>query len=1059
MAQREVEKIDPSIWESGTQTAPDNEDDFFSGSSRNNEPPSIFEKTAGAFALGVAEDPIIGAALDATGIWDDEARQELSRRLEDPGLDVQDVFQGIGFLTPLLAGGIGAFNLGRRAGTEVAKRVSPSIAKALTQGVVESGEQGLTLLPFAAQATRAVGGSLGIGALETTNDLFRGKDIQEALATGGKAAALTLTGEAVIGGLGRMFARGKQGARAAVEKNFRESGAGQAGDDVLSSLDDAIREADQQVKAILPVADTATQLERARIQAQTVLERASKKKINANAKLKRLKERGLNPKPKLSPADIEAEEALLLRQLSTAETKAKMLRTIRGGLDDAPVSSVPGSYLSDAPIGQHASGLLAWPALQRLLVQYVKSPETALRQLGVTGMKFLQKVQRAEQRMQASLIYTKKQILKSREELAEALGHPLKRTKILGRIKPGADDVENEQWLDVFHEWEVGGEEGLRTYIRSLTASPEKAEKAVKAMQRMDKMMTQPGERLFAMGGPGNYTREQLAKQGVQKYVPKMLIPTPDNEATRRLLHDAGFDELAIGKLLQHSKSGIEEMGTRGLHQVEEMSGSLRDKAHQIGAKVLISDPWDAIQRDALGMHKRIIYGEFLGVAPSTSTPGVINPALLAKSSRDLGSMVSRDSVKERIFRQVRAEGGDVSLFNTIWDITTGSNFYDASMRSLADTVISSQIASKLVYAVIPNLSQSLNSGLRFGMLNTFKQISNIAKSRSIPEKAKLEAWGVIDDVPTGVLDDYRLFTTSEGVSKFANRANWAARFVMDNTGFSAVEKFNKSVAAHAGLSYFRQTVGKLYVNRKAWVGAELAKHRRAFADWGLDLDDIVRNFDNMTPAQVEAIESRVAFQSMQQTQFLSTPSRKPGWWNSPWGRVVTQFKTFAFNQAKLVRDAVISEAGNGNIVPLAQIMSIHPVAGEVVNDARFLFGASDKQKTGIDRYLDNIMAVGGAGLVSDLYRSASAGRLLESVSGPTFSDATRLAQESIQSDPVSATINVVGGQPAVKAVGSVLQFPVFGAAMAVDYFSSEEEPTPRAGAIRAEDFFSSNKE
>ena len=123
----------------------------------------------------------------------------------------------------------------------------------------------------------------------------------------------------------------------------------------------------------------------------------------------------------------------------------------------------------------------------------------------------------------------------------------------------------------------------------------------------------------------------------------------------------------------------------------------------------------------------------------------------------------------------------------------------------------------------------------------------------------------------------------------------------------------------------------------------------------------------------------------------------------TPVGRVLFQFKSFAFNQAKFIRDNVLREALEGNMKPLGYMLTIYPMAGEMVNLALDNFRDNPKQRNGLWRYVDDIATVGGFGLLEStmrgLYWNDGAGVLL----GPGISDMISLTEAFVQPNSAEA--------------------------------------------------------
>ena len=234
----------------------------------------------------------------------------------------------------------------------------------------------------------------------------------------------------------------------------------------------------------------------------------------------------------------------------------------------------------------------------------------------------------------------------------------------------------------------------------------------------------------------------------------------------------------------------------------------------------------------------------------------------------------------------------------------------------------------------------------------------------------------------------------------FRTPAGKAADTVLRVTGFSMVERWNRLWAFHASSNYAMKQLTKGVANRLK--GNALDITRRRFQGMGQNFDELVKlaKAEPGRPAQqVESLLMKnemslmkdIGLGGVQQTQFLPDKTRLPTFWNTPAGRVAFQFKSFALNQARLVRDRVVAEAAKGNAAPLLYMMATYPIGGEMVITLKQLIrdGELDRPGSPLARYIEDFAAVGGFGLAGDLYRAATWGpeQLYRALVGPTAED------------------------------------------------------------------------
>jgi hypothetical protein len=227
---------------------------------------------------------------------------------------------------------------------------------------------------------------------------------------------------------------------------------------------------------------------------------------------------------------------------------------------------------------------------------------------------------------------------------------------------------------------------------------------------------------------------------------------------------------------------------------------------------------------------------------------------------------------------------------------------------------------------------------------------------------------------------------------------------VLIGTGFTWAERWNRLWAFHAGSNYAMSQLPKAIEGRLRGSALDIA--RRRFQGLGQDLDDLVhraRMFPGNSAEKAEALLlademhliKNIGLGSVRQTQFLPDKTRLPTFWNSPTGRVLFQFKSFALNQTRLVRDHVINEAAKGNLQPILYMTAAFPLGGEVAANLRQLVKEGELNRPGspIARFVENTAAVGGFALAGDLYRAATWGpeQVGRFAMGPTAEDATYL--------------------------------------------------------------------
>lgn len=216
----------------------------------------------------------------------------------------------------------------------------------------------------------------------------------------------------------------------------------------------------------------------------------------------------------------------------------------------------------------------------------------------------------------------------------------------------------------------------------------------------------------------------------------------------------------------------------------------------------------------------------------------------------------------------------------------------------------------------------------------------------------------------------------------------------LEKTGFVWLERMNRVVGYHAGQS-FAADLGRRLVNNPRDRLARSALRRMGINGQkiidknGLDGDDLIKAGRFISD----------------KTQFRADVLDLPLWMSSPEGKLLAQFKTFGFNQAKFIKDALKEEVARGNYRPIATALVAMPILGEGVKNIRGILSGQIRDEKGLDRVLDNISAVGAAGLLNDIWASAKYNNIEGAILGPTGSDVAKIvegAHRAIEGRPKS---------------------------------------------------------
>jgi len=211
-------------------------------------------------------------------------------------------------------------------------------------------------------------------------------------------------------------------------------------------------------------------------------------------------------------------------------------------------------------------------------------------------------------------------------------------------------------------------------------------------------------------------------------------------------------------------------------------------------------------------------------------------------------------------------------------------------------------------------------------------------------------------------------------------------------TGFTAAEQMNRVFAANAGADFAKrlftraqklQKAGKLKSN--SWERQKLQD------DFGIDVDEALQRG---SLSQGEILLAAKKFSDI--TQFRTRLQDQPA---AASYKVMWQFKSFAYNQGRLVAKEVIGEWRRGNpgraMRALLVLGVFFPLVGDLVRALRDLIKGKDREfENGFARYAAAFSEVGSFGMIADAIRSAGARRGLEFIAGPSLSDIASVAED-----------------------------------------------------------------
>ena len=295
-----------------------------------------------------------------------------------------------------------------------------------------------------------------------------------------------------------------------------------------------------------------------------------------------------------------------------------------------------------------------------------------------------------------------------------------------------------------------------------------------------------------------------------------------------------------------------------------------------------------------------------------------------------------------------------------------------------------------------------------------------------------------------------------------ATREGWASKW-LSLSGFNQQERINRLLAANAGIA----TMERLLASpRTASTAKDLAKRgytkglETAFRTLGrmpTKSDDVMRlakmwepRFGDLNEAYYAAEKAvddllRVGLKASEKTQHATKFLDLPPGWQTPEGRLFTQFKSFLHQQTRFLMREVVSPAMEGNYGPLYRAMVAFGIGGPAVAEARDLYrqgmgwiltgeAPAPRHEFDWDHPIMSMLAdsvyVGGMGLAGDIVQSAAQGRLADFVMGPTLSDVVDWTQTGVQ--------QAVGGTPLTGDQLAAAAFTVMPGRRGLGIYTSE---------------------
>jgi hypothetical protein len=311
-------------------------------------------------------------------------------------------------------------------------------------------------------------------------------------------------------------------------------------------------------------------------------------------------------------------------------------------------------------------------------------------------------------------------------------------------------------------------------------------------------------------------------------------------------------------------------------------------------------------------------------------------------------------------------------LLHEILDMYTGNaekvKGYKGITKDLLNAYYGFEVGSKigLGTASIPNLTQTLVSTMpQWGVFRTIRAGADLLNPQS---REFARSTGILKDSMIDALTGSQIATTGKGISGFVSNVMRIFSKYATKLGFEQANKFNLYLAANTFKIGARDLMKVANSNsvRANWA-------RKTLKQFGINYKS------KLTDDLLAKKMYRFAVDSQLQKNVL----RDPKIFNDPKWRPLFLFKRFGVRQATMIKDMLKTEIKNGNVMPILRIMAGGALGGEFViwakNEIKSLATGEEyyrKESEVMDRFLNNLAAVGSFGIISDFMEAEELSKL-----------------------------------------------------------------------------------
>lgn len=499
-----------------------------------------------------------------------------------------------------------------------------------------------------------------------------------------------------------------------------------------------------------------------------------------------------------------------------------------------------------------------------------------------------------------------------------------------------------------------------------------------------------------------------------ERFMEDGKLRTEALDAIQKTLTKEGWKPSITGETLEsHAKDVLERIHLRASGEYEEavqkfgkkFSGTVQVWGRHYNLPGYHLNPADVLptylERMSRNITQAMEFGPEQGAAITGRTPKDIFPQAFAELEK-ITDQDTKNRLEAVITRQL------------------GSGFKEPSGR--AKRTITSlqqfQAVTKLGLAQIAQLAQLITPNLQVGFKGAAKDFFRLMSKDPALQDNLLRTGSFTQSLVREA--EERMFSGGkDGVFDVAK--------VLQRTGFTGLDTLARKYGALRGWTFashqaeeafkLTQRLQKAGGLERTYIQGQLKKIEAKLVDLGVDTAALYKRGGILTPDEFLKAGQKVSTD----WNFWGDSLSLPVFWNSPAGRVLTQFKSFAYQQSIALKKHVVKPALDGDLGPLTRLLVAGQIGGEIINDMRAL--ARNKPRNDQKRIFDNYAALGLLSIWGDTMQAAEKKDWIGGfVAGPTGSDVLEAATaltEAIHGKPkraVKFAIQHVG--PMVPVVG-----------------------------------------